>query len=170
MTALPEQQESVMQTKFTVVETANFTQPLDQTDVMTVTAGDLDHALRVLVDEGHALALFNGADENVRAELEAAFWRSFKGPARHGHATMLRFMALLDVLASRRLNTMFLDRGFAMIDHLAVACAKERLNLKWGFNPQRVVMAVLVSERAAADALAARRADDRAARGAAQAA
>jgi hypothetical protein len=152
-----------MQAQFTVVETANFTHVLNHTDVMTVSARDLDHALRVLIDDGHALVLFNGADADVRADIEAAFWRSFKGPARHGHATMLRFWALLDVMGSRRLNAMFLDRGFAFLDHLIAAAAAQRLNIGWGFNPQRMVMAVLASEHAAAGALAERRAEDKAA-------
>ena len=141
-----------MQAQFTLVETASFTRPIDPADVMRVQHRDLDHALRVLIDEGHAFVVFHGADEAIRNEIGAAFWRSFRGPVRLGSATLLRFWALVDVLAHKRLNTMFLDRGFAMIDHLVAAGAGQRLNVHWGFNPQRMVSAVMASERAALDA------------------
>ena len=142
-----------MQAQFHLVATNNFAQPIDPTDVMTVQARDLDHAVRVLIDEGHALVLFQGADEGIRAEVEAAFWRSFKGPQRIGSATLLRFWALVDVLHHSRLNTMFLDRGFNLLDHMAKACAQSRMNVQWGFAPQRIIAAVIASERAAADAV-----------------
>ena len=141
-----------MQAQFTVVETATFTKPLDHTDVMTVQNRDLAHALRVLIDNGNALVLVNGADDATRANIEAAFWRSFKGPARVGGAILLRFWALVDVMGHKRLNTMFFNRGYAMVEHLAVAASVQRLNITWGFNPQRILSAVLAGEVAAAAA------------------
>ena len=138
-----------MQAQFTLVDTANVTQPIDPTDVMTVQRRDLDHALHILIDEGHALVLFHGADDAIRRAFETAFWRTFKGPDRLGSATLLRFWALVDALQHKRLNTMFLDRGFAMIDHLVAGASVQRLNVCWGFNPQRIVSAVIASEREA---------------------
>ena len=141
-----------MQAQFPIVETGNFTHPIDATDVMTVQPRDLYHALRVLVDDGHALALFQGADDGVRAGVEAAFWRSFKGPERLGNATLLRFWAMVDVMKHSRLKAMFLERGFTMLDHVAAACATQRMNVRFGFVPQRVAGAVHASERSAAEA------------------
>ena len=122
----------------------------DPTDIQTVSAEDLALPMKLLISEGHALVLFNAGSKTARDAIDTAFWRSFKGQTQHGAAILLRFWCLIDVLATRRLNQRMLDRGFALIAPLTDVAAKLRLNANWGFNPQRVLAALIAAELAAA--------------------
>lgn len=118
----------------------------DTTDLPVVRRAAMALAIHLLIEDERGLVLINGATDADRDRLEARFWDSFDGDTTEGVATLVRLWSLIDVFQSRRLRQMFLERGFSMIPAAAKVAAASRLNLDWGFNPQRFLMALAKGE------------------------
>jgi hypothetical protein len=111
----------------------------DLTDLPKAAPATLALAMRVLVAEGRALILLHGATPDDRARIEARFWQSFEGTTEDGVVALLRLWSLVDVFKARRLQSLLLDRGYALLADAARIAAESRINLSWGFNPQRML-------------------------------
>lgn len=118
------------------------TAAFDTTDIPTVPRDALALAMRLLIDDGRGLILMRGASPEDRARLEKSFWAEFKGETAEGVATLLRLWSMIDVFQSRRLRALLLDRGFQLVHKALAEAAHQRINIAWGFNPQRFLMAL----------------------------
>jgi hypothetical protein len=118
----------------------------DQSDVPLVRSSDMTIALRAVVEAGRARVFFEGADASDRGLIEGAFWKSYQGEAAQGGITLLRLWCLIDALQTRRLKARLFDSGFSFLDAAVIAAANLRLNLEWGFAPQRLIWAVVRAE------------------------
>ena len=118
----------------------------DTTDLPIVRRAALALAMHLLIEDERGLVLINGASDADRDRLEARFWDCFDGDTTEGVATLVRLWSLVAVFQSRRLRQLFLERGFSMIPAAVNAAATGRLNLDWGFNPQRFLMALSKGE------------------------
>ncbi|MCB1520591.1 MAG: hypothetical protein KDJ37_08445 [Hyphomicrobiaceae bacterium] len=123
--------------------TANF----DTTDLPVVSRQSLALAMQLLVDDGQGLIILRGANAADRARLEARFWDAFSGETQEGVATLVRLWSMVDVFQSRRMRQLLLDRGFGLIPAAIAEAARQRINLDWGFNPQRFLMALKSAPR-----------------------
>lgn len=115
---------------------------LDLTDLPFVAPETLALAMGLLIEDGRALVLMRGASPEDRARLEARFWQRFEGSTQDGVVALLRLWSLVDVFSARRLQALLLDRGYALLADAVRVAACERINLSWGFNPQRVLAAL----------------------------
>lgn len=124
---------------------------LERSDVAPVPAMVMAVALSAVVQSGKAGVFFQGADADDRNVVEAAFWDAYDGNTTEGGMALIRLWALVDVLQARRLQNQLLQRGFRFIEAAAIAAGDLRLNLDWGFMPQRLFWAIdaLETERAA---------------------
>lgn len=118
------------------------TAAFDTTDLPTVPREALALAMNLLVADGRGLVVTRGATEEDRTRLEARFWAEFQGDTAEGVATLLRLWSMIDVFQSRRLRALLLDRGFMLIQKAVTEAARQRINIEWGFNPQRFLMAL----------------------------
>jgi hypothetical protein len=114
-------------------------------DVPVVDASDLGFVLQHLVDSGQGLALLRGLQETEIRDIEDRLWTEFQGANDARLATALRFRALLQVFASRRLKALFLERGFRLLLAVAHEAATRPLNVRFGFNSQRMLGALDVA-------------------------
>ena len=115
---------------------------LDLSDVPAVGKHDLYVPMRMLIKNGRGLALLNGLSEvDIRA-LESAIWQHFRDQPEKRVAVALRFRALLDVFASRRLREEFLNQGFKLIARAVAEASTQRLNARFGFRAQKFVCAL----------------------------
>lgn len=109
----------------------------DLTDVPTVAAEDLAAPMRRLIAEGRGLVFLRGlTTEDARIVEDCLRQRLGKKPSRE-LAALMRFRALVDVFTCRRLGELMLERGHEVIAPSLQTAAEMRLNLKWGFNPQK---------------------------------
>lgn len=115
---------------------------LDPTDVPPVRASDLNRPMQMLIANGQGLALLKGLSERELRELEDGLWSEVKSDADTRIAVALRFRALVDVFAARRLKNMLLERGFKVIAAAIAAASEQRLNTRFGFNAQRLLFAI----------------------------
>lgn len=114
----------------------------DPSDVPTVTAEDLAAPMRRLIAEGRGLVLLRGLSREDAAMAEDALrHRLGKDPSRE-LAALMRFRALVEVFASRRLRDLMMSRGHEVIAPALQIAGELRLNLKWGFNPQKFTRAL----------------------------
>ncbi len=114
----------------------------DPSDVPTVDTEDLVAPMRRLISEGRGLVFLRGLDGEDAALLEAILHgRLGKDPSRE-LAALMRFRALVEVFASRRLGELMMERGHEVIAPALQVAAPLRLNLKWGFNPQKFTRAL----------------------------
>jgi hypothetical protein len=111
-------------------------------DVPVVKASDLGLIVQHLVDKGQGLALLRGMREDEIRDIEDRLWAEFQGASDARLATALRFRALLQVFASRRLKALFLERGFRVLAAVAREAASRPLNIHFGFNSQRMLTAL----------------------------
>ncbi len=118
------------------------TRTFDQTDVPLVNAREMATALLAVVEAERARVFFQGADASDRSMIEGAFWKSFDGDAAQGGIILLRLWCLIDALQSRRLKARLFDRGFAFLEAAVAAAADLRLNLDWGFAPQKLIWGI----------------------------
>ena len=115
---------------------------IDPSDVPTISADALLVPMRLSIANGHGLALLNGlSEDNIRA-LEAQVWAHFAHDPQTRLAVALRFRALLDVFASRRLKELFLHNGFKLIARAVQEASSQRLNAQFGFKAQKFVAAL----------------------------
>ena len=115
---------------------------IDTADVPEVSSQDLYTPMRMLILQGKGLALHRGLREDDLRALESAFWADFKGTSETRLAVALRFRALLDVFANRRLKDILLHRGFKLIARAIEEASTQRLNTRFGFSAQKFVCAL----------------------------
>ena len=118
------------------------TRTFDHTDIPLADAQEMTTALRAVVEAERARVFFEGADDSDRGAIEGAFWKIFDGEAAQGGIILLRLWCLIDALQSRRLKARLFDRGFAFLDAAVGAAADLRLNLDWGFAPQKLIWGI----------------------------
>jgi hypothetical protein len=118
------------------------TRTFDQTDVPFVNAREMATALRAVVEAERARVFFEGVDDCDRGKIEGAFWKIFDGEAAQGGIILLRLWCLIDALQSRRLKARLFDRGFDFLNSAVAAAADLRLNLDWGFAPQKLIWGI----------------------------
>lgn len=115
---------------------------LDIADVPAVDARQLGQTIQMLIAKGQGLALLKGLSEKEIRSLEADLWGSFEGSSEARLAVALRFRALLQVFAARRLKDLLLNRGFRAISAAIEEAASQRLNVRFGLNVQKLVVAL----------------------------
>jgi len=115
---------------------------LNLADVPKVDASELDMPMRMLIEKGQGLALLKGLSEREIRELEDDIWADFEGSDEARVAVALRFRALLDVFAARRLKGLLVDRGFKLIVAAIKEASELPLNMRFGFNAQKLLMAL----------------------------
>lgn len=115
---------------------------IDLTDVPPVREKDLALAIRAMLETEQVRGLAESLSQMDRKAIEQAFWRQFQGATATGVATLIRFWCLVDAFQSRRLRVLLSRCGHAVFDAAATAAASHRLNLDWGFKPQRLIWAV----------------------------
>lgn len=115
---------------------------IDLTDLPKATPESLALAMRLLIEDGRALILMRGASPEDRLRLEERFWERFDGTTAEGVVALLRLWCLVEVFKANRLQVLLLDRGYALLADAARAAAEQRVNVRWGFNPQRMVTAL----------------------------
>lgn len=115
----------------------------DPSDVPTVAAEDIAAPMRKLIAESRGLVLLRGLSPEDRALVEESLrQRLGKDPSRE-LAALMRFRALVEVFACRRLKDLMMERGHEVIAPALHTAAQLRLNLKWGFNPQKFTRALI---------------------------
>lgn len=114
----------------------------DFTDLPRTAPETLALAMRLLIEDGRALILLRGASQDDRKRLEQRFWGRYDGETSEGVAALIRLWSLVEVFQSRRIRALFLDRGYALIADAVRIASEQRLNITWGFNPQRMLIAL----------------------------
>ncbi|MBS0234094.1 MAG: hypothetical protein JSR99_11495 [Proteobacteria bacterium] len=118
------------------------TVPFDPANVPTVKTSEFDFVIQLLIASSQGLALLRGlAEDEIRA-IEDRIWAEFDGPDHARLAVALRFRALLGVFASRRLKALFLERGHRLLAAVTREVSVCPLNVRFGFNAQRLLMAL----------------------------
>lgn len=112
---------------------------IDLTDLPMANPDTLALAMRLLIEDGRALILLRGATQEDRSRIEERFWQRFDGPTGDGVVALVRLWSLVDVFKAARLRALLLDRGYALLADAARAAARQRINMTWGFNPQRML-------------------------------
>jgi hypothetical protein len=131
----------------------------DLSDVPPVEDRLLKRLVELMAANGRSRILFKGATREDRDVLEDAFWAEYRGETAVGVAALVRFWAMIEVVGTRRLGERLLREGFLILRPLARASARLRMNVKWGFNPQRMLwMLDQLSEPALVRSLPRRRA------------
>jgi hypothetical protein len=130
------------------------TRSIDSCDVPAVGLHDLYMPMRLLINEGRGLALLNGLSEADIRATECQIWAYFADAPEKRVAVALRFRALLDVFAKRRLKQEFLNQGFKLIARAVAEASTQRLNTHFGFSAQKFVSALTPAARASAPAVA----------------
>ena len=115
---------------------------LDTTDIPPVAPEDLAIPMRYMIASGRGLVLLRGLCERELREIEDAVWTELAPDRTRAIAVMLRFRCLVEVFAARRLTTMLLKNGFNLIAPAIRVAAEMRLNVKWGFSPQKFLTAL----------------------------
>jgi len=114
----------------------------DPSDVPTVAAEDIAVPMRRLIAEGRGLVLLRGLSPEDAALVEASLrHRLGRDPSRE-LAALMRFKALVEIFGHRRLRELMLERGHEAIAPALQVAARLRLNLRWGFNPQKFTRAL----------------------------
>ncbi|MBS0249661.1 MAG: hypothetical protein JSR78_01180 [Proteobacteria bacterium] len=116
----------------------------DLSDVPVVDASDLAFVIELLRERGQGLALLRGLREDEIREIEDAIWAAFDDESMGTPrlAVALRFRALLQAFSGRRLKALFLERGFRLLAFAAQDAAARPLNVRFGFNAQRMLLAL----------------------------
>jgi hypothetical protein len=111
-------------------------------DVPAVDAGDLSAAMRALIENGRGLVLLNGATDADLDTARAAMQSRYDAEPQRALPAFVRFRHLVDVFASRRLQQMVLEKGYALLAPALALAATQRLNGQRGFNPQQFLLAL----------------------------
>jgi hypothetical protein len=118
------------------------TATLNLADVPQVAASDLDLPMQFLIANGQGLALLKGLTEKEIRHLENHIWSVYEGSAERRLAVALRFRALLDVFASRRLKQLLIERGFKVVAAAIAQASEQRLNARFGFSAQKLFLTI----------------------------
>jgi hypothetical protein len=127
------------------------TDAIDPADVPYVAAKDLALPVRLMLASGGSGPLRALTESEIK-RIEHFYWRRSNAGRTHKVAVLLRFRSLIDVLATRRLDTMLAARGSEALRPILEIAAALRLNAKWGFNPQRFATALAASRQEAGPA------------------
>jgi len=112
----------------------------DLSDVPVADAADLTAAMQTLIASGRGLVFLNGPSAaDLDAACSAIHSRHHAVP-QASLAAGIRFRHLIEVFATRRLQHLMLDTGYAAIAPAAAIAARLRLNAHRGFNPQLFLM------------------------------
>jgi hypothetical protein len=114
---------------------------LDYCDIALVDQTDLAIALNVVVAGGHGSVFIFGGTERVRDEVFATLVA--RGFGSNADAVVVRLWALVAVLQHRRLHQVLLENGHGVLAVMAKVASCQRLNAGRGFNPQKLLLAVL---------------------------
>jgi hypothetical protein len=114
----------------------------DATDVPPVAPRDLNRPMQILIANGHGLALLKGLSKSELRQLECVLWNEFDDDPGTRLAVALRFRALVEVFAARRFKNLLLERGFKAITAAIAETSTLRLNTRFGFNPQKLLLAI----------------------------
>lgn len=114
----------------------------DPSDVPAVAAEDLAAPMCRLIAESRGLVLLRGLEVEDRALVEESLHQRLGREPSRELAALMRFRALVEVFACRRLRELMLERGHEVIAPALQVAAELRLNLKWGFNPQKFTRAL----------------------------
>lgn len=125
---------------------------MDLSDVAQVASADLWMLIQIMIEGENGLLFLRGVNETDRARIEQRFWLEFEGTTERGVAALVRFWSLVDVFQSRRLRLLLLTRGYEIFYPAAAAASQLRLNLHWGFNPQRFIWAMSALHRTSSNA------------------
>ncbi len=118
------------------------TAPFDPANVPTLETSEFDFVIQILIASGQGLALLRGlAEDEIRA-IEDRIWVEFDRPDHARLSVALRFRALLGVFESRRLKALLLERGHRLLAAVAREVSVCPLNVRFGFNAQRLLMAL----------------------------
>ena len=104
---------------------------IDLSDVPAVSLHDLYAPMRRLISEGRGLALLNGLSEIEIRNVESQIWADFADQPETRLAIAMRFRALLEVFATRRLRQEFLNQGFKLIARAVAEASTQRLNTRF---------------------------------------
>lgn len=115
---------------------------IDLADVPPVTPADLTLPMRIAIAHGHGLALYKGLSENQIRAIETDLWAQLSHAPEIRLAVAVRFRALLDVFATRRLKQLFLKTGFKLIARALAEAATQRINADVGFSAHKFVLAL----------------------------
>lgn len=118
------------------------TATFDPSNVPAVDTSDFEFVMQHLIARGQGLALLKGLSEDEIRALEDQIWAEFDGSSHARLAIALRFRALLQVFASRRLKSLFLERGYRLLAAVTREAAARPLNTRFGFNAQRLLLAL----------------------------
>lgn len=114
----------------------------DPTDVPAVAVEDLAAPMRELIAGERGLVFLRGLTPEDAQTVESCLRQRLGKEPSVELAALMRFRALADVFACRRLRELMLERGFEVIGPALQIAASMRLNLRWGFNPQNFYRAV----------------------------
>lgn len=115
---------------------------LNPADVPEVSAAELYEPMRRLIARGEGLALLKGMSEADLRRLEDELWAELDMAAETRLAVALRFRALVALFGARRLKELLLHRGFKLVGAAVAEAAAQRLNMRFGFNIQKFVVAL----------------------------
>lgn len=111
-------------------------------DVALAGAPEMRIALQSVLKAGRASIFMRGATAQDRSVVEEVFWDTFEGSNARGGIALIRLWSLVDALQTRRLQDLLLQEGFRFLENAATASASLRLNLDWGFAPQRLIWSI----------------------------
>ncbi len=114
----------------------------DLADVPPVTIAELTLPMRIAIAHGHGLALYKGLTEGEIRAIESDLWAQLSDQPDTRLAVALRFRALIDVFATRRLKQLFLMTGFKLIARAMAEAATQRINADFGFSAHKFVLAL----------------------------
>lgn len=114
----------------------------DLSDVPAVESTDLAALMRTLIENGRGLVLLRGLEEEDLSAVQSEVQRRFHGQPQKALAVFVRFRQLVEVFGARRIKTLMLDRGHALMAPAIAIAASLRLNANRGFNPQRFVLSL----------------------------
>ncbi len=117
--------------------TQTMTQTWPLSDVPAVDDSDLAQAMDILVNNELGLVFLKGISSADRDRLEDQFWQLFEGDRAAGRAVLVRLDELIHVFKDKRLQTLFLETGYALIGRAVRLAARCRLNAEKGFNPHK---------------------------------
>lgn len=126
---------------------------IDITDVPSVDRADIECVMQHLIATGRGLAIIRGLSREEWDEIDTLIWSHAWSPARR-LAVSLRFRSLIAAFAARRLKSLLLQSGFAVLVASVHVAAHLRFNARFGFAPQSLLSAVgaLVEARVTATA------------------
>lgn len=123
----------------------------DPSDVPVVSGRDMLIALQAVVQAGRAGVFFQGASNDDLAAIQEEFWSAYEGSSERGGIVLIRLWSLIDVLQARRLKDRVMLSGLNAIEAAVSSAGELRLNMSWGFAPQKLIWAIERTQARAAE-------------------